>query len=120
MNKYEKDRTFEHVVTYVLLKKKSFGDVAMREIIYMADVHSLLMNNKPVTGDLFLYPNSYELSDVSIKKMMHQKNQLLMKYKEENELESLSDNDKLSLDFAIDKYNSELCVLPDNIIKKNN
>ena len=57
----------------------------MKEIIYMADIHHMLLYSRPVTGDLFLYPNSYELSDTAIHKMMHKKNPLLIKYKKEDE-----------------------------------
>lgn len=118
--RYEKDRSFEHAVVYVLMKRKGTIDAAMREIIYMADIHHLLMNNRTVTGDLFLYPNSYELSDTSIYKMMHKKNQLLMKYKKEDELDCLSESDKISLDFAIMRYDVDFCVLPDRIATKIN
>jgi len=119
MNKYEKDRSFEHAVVYILLKNKEFTDVSVGEIIYMADIHHLLVYNSVITGKEFMYPNSYELSETSIHKMMHKKNQLLIKYKKEDELTDLSDTAKQSLDFAITRYNADYCILPDKISKKN-
>lgn len=41
MNKYEKDRSFEQAVSYMLLKNKKLCDVAVNEIIYMADIYNL-------------------------------------------------------------------------------
>lgn len=119
MNKYEKDRSFEHAVVYILIKNKEFTDVSVGEIIYMADIHHLLVYNSVITGKEFMYVNSYELSENSIHKMMHKKNQLLAKYKKEDELNCLTDTAKQSLDFAITRYKADYCILPDRISKKN-
>jgi len=119
MNKYEKDKSFEHAVVYVLLKNKNTSDVVMKEIIYVADIYHLLEHSLPITKNLFLYQNSYELSHISINKMMHRKNQLLMKYKKEDELVCLSDSEKIALDFAMARYSEDFCFLPDRIVKNN-
>jgi hypothetical protein len=118
--KYEDDKSFEHAVVYVLLKRKGTKDTAMREILYMSDIYNLLLHNETVTGDLFLHPNSYELSDTAVYKVMHKKNQLLIKYKKVDELDTLSDCKKISLDFAINRYNTDFCILPDRISTKIN
>ena len=118
MNKYEKDRSFENAVVYILLQNKDFADAAVGEIIYIADIHHLLNYNSVLTGKQFIYPNSYELSETSVHKMMHRKNQLLVKYKKEEELTYLTDTAKQSLDFAITRYKADYCILPDRISKK--
>lgn len=118
MNKYEKDKSLEHTVVYILLKNKDFSDSVVGEIIYIADIYNLLMYNRVITSKEFMYQNSYELSENVVRKMMHKKNQLLVKYKKTEELTYLSDSDKQSLDFAIERYEADFCILPDRISKK--